>query len=292
MLKSMTGYGRSEAILDGRHVIFEIKSVNHKFFEFNPRLPRGYQFLEDRLKQYLQGKISRGKVDVYLQIDTLEQADVTVLVNHSLAGAYVDALRQLQERYRLTDGVTLALLARYPDLLTVHKAPEDEDAVWETVRKAAQPALESFLSMRAAEGERLGQDLLEKAGHIEEMVAKVEAITPETVAEYQQRLKAKILELLGDKSVDEQRLLTEVAVFADKVAVDEETVRLRSHLKQLRSLIDEPEPVGRKIDFLIQEMNREVNTIGSKSVNSSIAYLVVDMKAEIEKIREQVQNVE
>ena len=292
MLKSMTGYGRSEEIRDGRHVIFEIKSVNHKYFEFNPRLPRGCQFLEDRLKRYIQGKISRGKVDVYLQIDTLEGSDVSVLVNHALASATVEALRELQERYHLPDGVSLSLLARTPDVLTVHKAPEDEDALWETVRQVAQPALESFLSMRETEGERLRQDLLEKADRIEEMVAKVEATTPETVADYRERLQGKVRELLEDKSIDEQRLLTEVAIFADKVAVDEETVRLRSHLKQLRTLAEDPEPVGRKIDFLIQEMNREVNTIGSKSVNSKIAYLVVDMKSEIEKIREQVQNIE
>lgn len=292
MLKSMTGYGRGEDLSGGRHIVFEIKSVNHKFFEFNSRLPRGYLFLEDKLKSYVQNRVSRGKVDIFLQIETLEEADVQVLVNHPLTAAYVQALREIRERYGLSDDVTLSLLSRYPDLLSVHKAPEDEDAVWAAVRKAADPAIASFLAMRETEGARLKLDLLEKAERLEALVGEVEKITPETVREYRERLQEKIEELLGDNRFDEQRVLTEVAVFADKVAVDEETVRLRSHIRQLRQLVESEEPVGRKIDFLVQEMNREANTIGSKSVNSRIAYLVVDMKSEIEKIREQVQNIE
>lgn len=292
MLKSMTGYGRNEAIVGGRHIVFEIKSVNHKFFECNVRMPRSYSFLEDKLKAYVQSKISRGKVDLFLQIETLEESEAEVLVNHSLAGAYVKALREMKERYDLQDDVSLSLLARYPDLLSVHKAQEDEEAVWAAVQEAAEPAIESFINMRETEGARLKQDIINKADKIETLVAEVEKITPETVSEYRERLHAKIEELLGDNRFDEQRVLTEVAVFADKVAVDEETVRLKSHIKQLHSLIGSSEPVGRKIDFLVQEMNRETNTIGSKSVNSKIAYIVVDMKAEIEKIREQVQNVE
>lgn len=292
MLKSMTGYGRSEAIADGRHIVFEIKSVNHKFFECNIRLPRSYSFLEDKLKTYVQSKISRGKVDIFLQIEALEEAGAEVLINHSLAQAYVTALRELKERYQLNDDVSLSLLSRYPDLLSVRKAQEDEDAAWAAVQSVADPAIESFLSMRKTEGARLKEDILAKADKIEQLVGEVEKITPETVSEYRERLHAKIEELLGDNRFDEQRVLTEVAVFADKVAVDEETVRLKSHIKQLRHLAQSGEPVGRKIDFLVQEMNRETNTIGSKSVNSKIAYLVVDMKAEIEKIREQVQNIE
>ncbi len=292
MLKSMTGYGRGENVADGRRIVFEIKSVNHKFFEFSARLPKGYLFLEDRLKAYVQSRVSRGKVDVFLQIETLEETGAEVTVNRPLAEGYVKALRELKELCGLQDDVSLSLLARYPDLLSVHKAPEDEDAVWEAVLKAAGPAVDSFLSMRETEGRRLKGDVLEKAEKVEGLVGRVEEITPETVSEYRERLQAKIQELLEDNRFDEQRVLTEVAVFADKVAVDEETVRLRSHIKQLRSLLESPEPVGRKIDFLIQEMNREANTIGSKSVNSKIAYLVVDMKSEIEKIREQVQNIE
>lgn len=292
MLKSMTGYGRSEMIVGGRHIIFEIKSVNHKYFEFNSRISRGYLFLEDKLKAYLQGKLSRGKVDVFLQIETLEDADVQVQVNHSLAAGYYAALQELRERYSLPDEPTLALLTRYGDIFSVHRAPENEEEIWQAVQQAAEPAVESFLRMREAEGARLREDILSKAQRILELVGQVEQETPQTVKEYQERLEAKIQELLGDAHFDEQRVLTEVAVFADKVAVDEETVRLRSHFQQLEKLIDSQEPVGRKIDFLVQEMNREANTIGSKSVNSRIAYLVVDIKSEIEKIREQVQNVE
>ena len=292
MLRSMTGFGRGEDTIGGRHIVFEIKSVNHKYFEFNSRIPRGYLFLEDKLKAYIQGKISRGKVDVFLQIETLEETDVQVLVNHSLASAYVTALQELKERYQLPDEPSLALLSQYSDIFSVHKAPEDEDAVWEAVRQVADQAIASFLKMREAEGARLKADILEKAGEIVALVDQVERHTPETVEHYRERLKAKIEELLQDNRFDEQRVLTEVAIFADKVAVDEETVRLRSHFQQLQRLVDSDGPVGRKIDFLVQEMNREANTIGSKSVNSQIAYLVVDIKALIEKIREQVQNVE
>ncbi len=284
MLRSMTGYGRGEATIGGRRIVFEIKSVNHKFFEFNSRITRGYLFLEDKLKAYVQGKISRGKADVFLQIETLEETDVQVLVNHSLASAYVKALEELQQRYQLPDGPSLALLSKYSDIFSVHKAPEDEDAVWEAVRQVADMAIASFLKMREAEGARLKADILEKAGEVIALVDQVEA--------YRERLRAKIEELLQDNRFDEQRVLTEVAIFADKVAVDEETVRLRSHFQQLQKLVDSDGPVGRKIDFLVQEMNREANTIGSKSLNSKIAYLVVDIKALIEKIREQVQNVE
>ena len=292
MLRSMTGFGRGEDTIGGRHIVFEIKSVNHKYFEFNSRIPRGYLFLEDKLKAYIQGKISRGKVDVCLQIETLEETDVQVLVNHSLASAYVTALQELKERYQLPDEPSLALLSKYSDIFSVHKAPEDEDAVWEAVRQVADQAIASFLKMREAEGARLKADILEKAGEIVALVDQVERHTAETVEHYRERLKAKIEELLQDNRFDEQRVLTEVAIFADKVAVDEETVRLRSHFQQLQRLVDSDGPVGRKIDFLVQEMNREANTIGSKSVNSQIAYLVVDIKALIEKIREQVQNVE
>ena len=292
MLRSMTGYGRGEATVDGCRIVFEIKSVNHKYFEFNSRISRGYLFLEDRLKAYVQSKISRGKVDVFLQIEPLEEADVQVLVNHALASGYLSALRELKERYQLPDEPTLALMSRYSDVFSVHKAPADEDAMWNAVRQVADMAIASFLKMREAEGTRLQEDILEKAAEVITLVDQIEQITPETVESYRARLQGKIQELLQDNRFDEQRLLTEVAIFADKVAVDEETVRLRSHFQQLRKLVDSQGPVGRKIDFLVQEMNREANTIGSKSVNSQIAYLVVDIKALIEKIREQVQNVE
>ena len=292
MLKSMTGYGRCEGTVDGRHIVFEVKSVNHKYFECNARVARGCLFLEERLKAYLQEHIARGKVDVFLQVENLEAAGTQVEVNHALAGAYYDALRELKERYSLPGQLDLALLSRYSDIFTVRRAPEDEDALWQAVLQVAGPAVGSLLQMREEEGRRLEMDIREKAAGVLALVGQVEALAPQTVQQYQERLQARITELLGDSRFDEQRVLTEVAVFADKVAIDEETVRLRSHFGQLQGLLEAGGPAGRKIDFLVQEMNREVNTIGSKSMNSGIAHLVVDIKAEIEKIREQVQNVE
>ena len=292
MLRSMTGYGRGEGTVAGRHIVFEVKSVNHKYFEMNARVTRGYLFLEERLKGFLQTRLSRGKVDLFLQIENLEESDVQVQVNHSLAAGYYKALQVMQTRYQLPDGPSLALLSRYPDLFSVHKAPEDEDAVWEAVLQVAAPAVDSLVRMRETEGAQLRKDITAKAGNILSMVEQVETLAPQAVNEYRERLQNRIQELLGSSRFDEQRVLTEVAVFADKSAVDEETVRLRSHFSQLDKLMDSNEPVGRKIDFLVQEMNREANTIGSKSQNTAIAYLVVDIKSEIEKIREQVQNLE
>ena len=248
--------------------------------------------MEERPKAYLHQRIARGKVDLFLQIENLGESAVEVEVNHSLASGYYRALSELQERYQLPDGPSLALLSRYQDIFTVHKAPEDEEAVWQDVLEIAAPTVDSFLRMRETEGERLRADIMEKAGKILSLVDRVKRLAPGTVAEYRERLQGRIQELLGDSRFDEQRVLTEVAVFADKVAVDEETVRLRSHFAQLEKLVDSEGPVGRKIDFLVQEMNREANTIGSKSQNTEIAYLVVDIKSEIEKIREQIQNIE
>lgn len=288
----MTGYGRSEQIVDGRAVIVEIKSVNHRYFEFSCRTTRGYSFLEEKLKSFLQGRITRGKVDAYISVEALESAQTQVLVNHSLAEGYVQALRELAERYGLRDDISVSTVSRYSDIFSVHKAPEDEEAVWNSVQQAAEEALKNFLAMREAEGERLRADVLSRAGTIMKLVDEIETRSPQTVAEYQERLRQKIQELLGDNTVDEQRLLTETAIFADKVAVAEETVRLRSHFRQMEEMMKTDAPIGRKLDFLVQEMNREANTIGSKAVDSKIAYLVVDIKAEIEKIREQIQNIE
>ena len=288
----MTGYGRSEQIVDGRAVTVEIKSVNHRYFEFSCRTTLGYSFLEEKLKSFLQGRITRGKVDAYISVEALESAQTQVLVNHSLAEGYVQALRELAERYGLRDDISVSTVSRYSDIFSVHKAPEDEEAVWNSVQQAAEEALKNFLAMREAEGERLRADVLSRAGTIMQLVDEIETRSPQTVAEYQERLRQKIQELLGDNTVDEQRLLTETAIFADKVAVAEETVRLRSHFRQMEEMMKTDAPIGRKLDFLVQEMNREANTIGSKAVDSKIAYLVVDIKAEIEKIREQIQNIE
>ncbi|MGN0478834.1 MAG: YicC/YloC family endoribonuclease [Hominenteromicrobium sp.] len=292
MLKSMTGYGRCEETVNGRHITVELKSVNHKYFEFSPRVTRGYGFLEDKLKTYVQSRVARGKIDLYLSIETLEDSDVVVHVNHSLAAGYIAAFRELSERYNLPDSVTVNSLSRYSDIFSVHKAPEDEDAIWADVRAVAEKAVDAFIAMREAEGRRLYADILSRASTIIEIVGKIEARSPETVKEYRERLETKLREVLADTTIDEQRILTEAAIFADKVAVAEETVRLRSHFDQLRAFLDSEEPSGRKMDFLVQEMNRETNTIGSKASDSQIAYMVVDIKAEIEKIREQIQNIE
>lgn len=292
LLRSMTGYGRFEDTIDGRHITFEIKSVNHKYFEFSARITRGYAFLEDKLKAYLQNRVSRGKIDVFLQIETLDETDVEVLVNHSLASAYYKALQELKDRYDLPDAVALDHLSRYQEIFSVHKAPENEELILSAVTKVADTAVDAFVKMREAEGARLREDIEVRAEKIIDIVDQIEAASPETVSEYEKKLKLKITEVLDDSRFDEQRVLTEVAIFADKVAVDEETVRLRSHFKQLDTLLLSDKPVGRKIDFLVQEMNRETNTIGSKSLNSKIAHMIVEIKAEIEKIREQVQNIE
>ena len=288
----MTGYGRAEETIRGHHVTVEIKSVNHRYFEFGCRTPRGYAFLDDKIKTYLQSRLSRGKVDVYVSVETLEDAPVEVLVNHSLAEGYVKALQEISERYALRNDLTAMGLSRYHDLFSVHKTPENEEEIWSAVSQVLAAATDRFLEMRRQEGERMKADVLGRAAKIMELVAEIEQRSPESVSEYEKKLRQKIQEMLGDTQVDEQRLLTETAIFADKVAVAEETVRLRSHFEQMKAMLSSDEAVGRKLDFLVQEMNREANTIGSKCCDASIAYKVVDIKAEIEKIREQIQNIE
>ena len=292
MIKSMTGYGRGQATVEGMDITVEIKSVNHRYYEYTSRLPRTYGFLDDKLKSYLQGSISRGKVDVYVSIDIVDAPGSEVAVNYALAEGYLRGLRALAERYGLRDDITVANLARYPDILTVRKAAEDEEKIWEAVRRVADMALERFLQMREREGARMREDVLNRRRTILEAVAVVEERSPQTVKEHMDKVEARMRELLDTATVDEQRLLTEAALFADKIAVAEETVRLRSHLDQLEHMLDSGEPVGRKLDFLVREINREANTIGSKSQDVQLARVVVDIKAEIEKIREQIQNIE
>ncbi len=292
MLKSMTGYGRHEDTISGRHITVEIKAVNHKYFELSQRITRGYLFLEESIKNFLQSRISRGKIDVYIQIETLQSTDVKVMVNHALAESYINAFREIQDTYGIAEDVSLTLLSKYSDIFTLHKAPENEEEIMAAVQTVAEKALDSFVAMREAEGRRLTADILARAERIIAIVDEIEKLSPQTVKLYEERLRSKLAEILADKQIEEQRVLTEAAVFADKVAVDEETVRLKSHFKQLENMVQSEQPAGRKIDFLVQEMNREANTIASKSMNTDIAYKVVDIKAEIEKIREQVQNIE
>lgn len=292
MIRSMTGFGRCEDTINGRDIIIEIKSVNHRYFEFSSRITRGYGFLDDKLKSYLQSQVFRGKIDVFVSIETLEDNDAQVLVNHSLAAGYVNALHELAQRYGLQDDISVSTVSRYSDIFTVHKEPENEEIIWSAVKAVTDKALRAFIGMRETEGERLKTDVLQRAEAILATVGKIEERSPQTIKEYQQKLQQRLNEMLSDSNIDEQRVLTEAAVFADKIAVAEETVRLRSHFDQFSSMLNSNEAVGRKLDFIVQEMNRETNTIGSKCVDSQIAYMVVDIKAEIEKIREQIQNIE
>ncbi len=292
MVRSMTGFGRYTAVVDGRNIVVEIKSVNHRYFEFSSRVSRGYGFLDEKLKSYLQTKIARGKVDVYVSVETLDDGEVQVLINHDLADAYVKALKELAARYDIQDDISVSTLSRYSDIFSVHKAPEDEEKVWNAVRVVLDQAFASFMTMRETEGKKLEEDILSRAKSILAIVEKIEERSPQTLKEYRERLLARLQEMLGDVQIDEQRVLTEAAIFADKIAIAEETVRLRSHFDQMKAMVSSGEAVGRKLDFLVQEMNREANTIGSKATDSQIAHMVVDIKAEIEKIREQIQNIE
>ena len=292
MIRSMTGFGRAQGVLGGKDITVEIRSVNHRYFEFSARLPRAYSWLEEKLKGVDEGAASRGKVEVSLLIQTVEGSDAQVVVNTALAREYVEALRELGRELDLPDDLSLSAVARLGEIFTLRRAPDDEEEVQANVLAVAAQAAERFSQMRRAEGEKLREDILGRLISIEERVAQVEERSPQTVAEYRQKLTARMEELLGKAAVEEQRILAEAAIVADRWAVDEETVRLRSHIAQLRSILDTPEAVGRKLDFLVQEMNREANTIGSKAQDVRIAQVVVEIKSEIEKIREQVQNIE
>ena len=292
MIKSMTGYGKSEQTIDSLNVTVEIKSVNHRYFEFSARVPREYGFLEEKIKKYCNSLITRGKVECYVSVEDLEEREMEVNVNETLAAGYVKALKELSERFGLKDDISAVTLSRYPDVITLHKASEDEERIWNAVKTVAETAVSKFIEMRETEGSKLRGDILSRADYIIECVEFIEGRSPETVREYNEKLKQRMKELLGDAAVDEQRLLNEAAIYADKIAVDEETVRLRSHISQLREFMNSSEAIGRKLDFLVQEINREANTIGSKAQDVDIAKKVIAIKAEVEKIREQVQNIE
>lgn len=292
MLKSMTGFGRAAGSLNGLEAVVEIKSVNHRFFEFSCRIPRAYQFAEEQLKELCKQNISRGKVEIGVFIEDTSENGTAVEINRPYAKAYIAALRRLAREYRIKDDLKLSALVGNTEILSIKRAEVDEETVSALLKETAQRAIDGFLAMRAAEGERLCADVNARADRLLEAVSAVEKRSPETVRAYRERLDRKMHELLGDAKVDEQRLITETAVFADRVAVDEETVRLRSHIAQLKNMLNADEPMGKRLDFLVQEMNREANTVGSKCQDYEIAYTVVDMKAEIEKIREQIQNIE
>ena len=292
MVLSMTGYGRAGALLHGRDIKVELRSVNARFFEYSSRLPRSCAFLEDKLKKLVAAKVSRGKVELSLSIQTVTAADTVVSVNWSLAQGYRAALDSLIEKMDLKNDVTAGMIARFPEVLTQTAAPTNEDELWQDVQSVALQAVDAFVAMRAVEGEKLKADVAGRLDTIEELVAKIEQGSAGRVQAYSDKLYARLQELLGDRSIDESRLVTEAALFADKTAIDEETVRLHSHVAQYREILALDEPVGRKLDFLTQELNRESNTIGSKCQDVAITRLVVELKSEIEKIREQIQNIE
>ena len=292
MVKSMTGYGRAREMRNGRDITVEVRSVNNRYLDCTVKMPRAYIFAEDRMKARVQQAISRGKVDVFVTIDASAADEAVVAVNEPLARGYYEALTRLKTTFSLPGEVTPEVLAKFPDVLAVTKAEEDVEAIAADICAVLDDALAAYNDMRAVEGEKLASDVAGRVTTIETVVGEVEERSPQTVAAYRQRLEAKMQEVLQSTTIDESRILTEAAIFADKIAVDEETVRLRSHIAQLRAMLASDEPVGRKLDFLIQEVNRECNTIGSKCNDLTIAQDVVNMKAEVEKIREQVQNME
>ncbi len=292
MIRSMTGFGRAQDIIDGMSVTVEMKSVNHRYFDFSSRVPRTLGFLEEKLKTYIQSHVSRGKMECFVQIEELREEDCVVSVNHSLAKGYIGALSELCDTYGLKNDVTVSTVSRYHDIFSVHKNEADEERIWNAVKEITDRALANFISMREREGEKLKADILSRCETILENVTFIEERSPQTVVEYNAKLLERMRAVLDDVNVDEQRLLTEAAIYADKIAVAEETVRLRSHISQLHEFMDSDEAIGRKTDFLIQEFNREANTIGSKAQDVEIARRVIDIKAEIEKIREQIQNIE
>ena len=291
-LLSMTGYGSAKGSVEGQEITVELKSVNNRYLDCSVRLPRNFLFAEDTVKQAVSAGVSRGKVDVFVSAQASQDSGTVVSVNEELARGYRDAVARIAETLGLESGLNAFSLARFPDVLTVERRELDKDKAAAALSEITANAVEEFNAMREREGERLRRDMLGKLETIEGLVSVVEERSPQTVKEYRERLEARLRDILADRSLDEQRVITEAAIFADRTAVDEETVRLRSHIAQFRTMLEEGSPIGRKMDFLVQEFNRESNTIGSKCSDASLAKVVVDLKSEIEKIREQLQNVE
>lgn len=292
MVRSMTGFGRGEVSRDGKEFTVEIKTVNHRYFDIFVKMPRQISFLEERVREFVGKAVSRGKIDIYITYTDYGSDSRQVTIDEPLAQAYLSALEQLRDRFSLADDISVSLLSRCPEVLKVEQVEEDAEQLWEILRTALDGAVASLIRMREIEGEAMKKALLERADAVEDMIAKIEARAPEVPKEYKAKLTERIIELLGQQTVDESRIAMEVALFADRCSIDEELVRLRSHFVQMRQILGMDQPVGRKLDFLVQEMNREINTIGSKANDLEITRYVVDVKSEIEKIREQVQNIE
>ncbi len=292
MIKSMTGYGRAQGSFSGGDITVEIKSVNNRYLDCGVKLPRGYAYLEEGVKSQVQKAISRGKVDVFITINAAGADNVKISVNEPVAKGYIDAMHWLVQEYGIQDDISASAISKFSDVFLVEKQEQDENEVKSAISGVVAEALGAFDAMRTREGEALKTDLLQKAEGILTLVSKVEERSPITVKAYRERLTAKMQEVLEDRQIDEARIIQEAAIYADKVAVDEETVRLRSHVDQLQNMLSEGGVIGRKLDFLMQEMNREANTIGSKGNDVEQARNVVSIKSELEKIREQIQNIE
>ncbi|NTV89001.1 MAG: YicC family protein [Clostridiales bacterium] len=292
MIKSMTGFGRGEAREDGIEFMVEIKTVNHRYTDVFVKMPRQIGFLEEKVRNLVSKAVSRGKIDVFITYSNTSEDSKSVVYDEGLAKAYIASVQKMKERFGLKDDVTLTLVSRFPDVFRIEQADQDEDKLWQLLKAAVDNALQSLISMRQHEGEGLSTDMLEKASFIESLLKDISVRAPEVVKEYKAKLENRIKDLLEQPNLDESRLATEVAIFADRCSIDEEIVRLASHIGQLRDTLKIQQPVGRKLDFLIQEMNREINTIGSKANDLTITRNVVDIKSEIEKLREQVQNIE
>ena len=292
MIKSMTGYGRAVQTANGREFTVEVRSVNNRYLDCNVKLPRMVSFAEDAVKQAVKNAISRGKVDVYITIKSEAETDTKITLNAAIVEGYLSAMRQMVDSYGVRDDISVSTLSRLPEVFTVEKPEVDEEQLKNDLLQAVSAALESYNAFREAEGAALDADLRSRGNTILALVAQVEAGNGQTVIDYRTKLYNKLKEVLANTAIDESRILTEAAIFADKVAVDEETVRLRSHLEQMNNMLTAGGALGRKLDFLLQEMNREANTIGSKCTDVRLARIVVDIKAELEKIREQTQNIE
>ncbi|MBD8947583.1 MAG: YicC family protein [Clostridiales bacterium] len=292
MIKSMTGYGRCEHIDENRKIVIDIRSVNHRYCDINVKVPRAYGYLEEKIKEFMSGEISRGKVEIFVYIENYTNDDKVITLDHVLSENYYNVLKELKETYNLKNEIGLSDLSRFSDIFITRQQEEDKDKVWELVSSCLKAAVEDFVAMRLREGERLRENLAARAEAIQGLIAEIETRTPQIVAEYSQKLKDRMTELLGNFQIDESRLLTEVGIMADRVCIDEELVRLKSHFTELEKILALSEPVGRKLDFLVQEINRETNTIGSKANDFGIAKNVVEIKSEIEKLREQIQNIE
>ena len=292
MIKSMTGFGRSEIVKGNRKISVEIKSVNHRYLEAGIKMPKKLNVFESRMRDLLKKYATRGKIDIFINYEDDSESQVNLKFNQNIADEYMAIFNNMSEKYNLKNDMTVGGLARFPEVITMDEVQEDEEELWHFIEEAMKAALEQFVNTRILEGENLKKDLLGKLDHMEELVAFVEKRSPEIMKEYRSKLESKVKELLGDTTIDESSIATEVIIYADKICVDEETVRLRSHIEHARKCLNEEGGIGRKMDFIAQEMNREANTTLSKANDIEISNAAIDLKTEIEKVREQIQNIE